>query len=147
MSLQARNQIRVRGNIKHECVNCLTAFTETRKVPSFEGASFIGPSHSLTGVRSTTVFKCVATPSVKWCHVLPGVGTSVHIVSRSIRSRTGYELRGNRVTRTASAWPCRGLPRRPSVYQNHPWCLNTEMSSSRPSASVPHRPRPWSALS
>jgi len=47
----------------------------------------------------------------------------VHIVSRSIRSRTGYELRGSRVTWTASAWPCCGLPRRPSVYQNHPWCL------------------------
>ena len=43
---------------------------ETRKAPSNKGASFIGSSHSLTGVRSTTVFKCVATPGVKWCHVL-----------------------------------------------------------------------------
>jgi len=30
---------------------------ETREALSFEGASFIGPSHSLTGARSTTVFK------------------------------------------------------------------------------------------
>ena len=42
----------------------------TKEAPSNEGASFIGSSHSLTGVRSTTVFKCVATPSVKWCYVL-----------------------------------------------------------------------------
>ena len=33
---------------------------ETRKAPSFEEASFIGFSHSLIGVRSTTVFKTVA---------------------------------------------------------------------------------------
>ena len=31
-----------------------------KEAPSFEGASVIGPSHSLTGVRSTTVFKTVA---------------------------------------------------------------------------------------
>ena len=36
-----------------------------RKAPENEGASVIGSSHSLTGVRSTTVFKCVAVPSVK----------------------------------------------------------------------------------
>ena len=35
-----------------------------------EAASNVGPSRSLTGGRSTTVFKCVATPGVKWCHVL-----------------------------------------------------------------------------
>ncbi|SVA29845.1 uncharacterized protein METZ01_LOCUS82699, partial [marine metagenome] len=29
----------------------------------------------MTEVRSTTVFKCVATPGVEWCHVLPGGGT------------------------------------------------------------------------
>ena len=59
VSLQTLNQIGVGGNIKYECVNCLTAFTETRKAPSFEVASFRS-SDSLTGVRSTTVFKTVA---------------------------------------------------------------------------------------
>jgi hypothetical protein len=34
--------------------------SETRKAPSFEGASSIGSSHSLPGVVSATVFKTVA---------------------------------------------------------------------------------------
>jgi hypothetical protein len=45
---------------------------ETRKATSNEVASFLGSSHSLAGVRSTTVFKCVAMPSVKWFRVLLG---------------------------------------------------------------------------
>ena len=49
------------------------------EAPSIEGASFLGSSHQLTGVRSTTVFKCGAIGSAKWCHVLSGGATSVHI--------------------------------------------------------------------
>ena len=40
-----------------------------KEAPSTEGASVIGPSRPMAGVQGITVFKCVATPSVKWCHV------------------------------------------------------------------------------
>ena len=40
-------------------------------------------------VRSTTVFKCVATPGVKWCHVLKRgefeAKTSPNLVTRVVR--------------------------------------------------------------
>jgi len=40
MPLQALKQIEVKGYTKHECVNCLTAFTETRKAPQMKELLF-----------------------------------------------------------------------------------------------------------